>query len=545
MALSMGRVGLRVPDRLKSWGLGPGAVWLSLASLAGVIFFYSGIADLWEAWQTPEYSHGPLIPVISAYLFLRQLKGVPAHPGAVTDRGAGVAVLIFALLVGLLGNIAQIEKIVAVALIIWVGGMVLVSFGWARGKQFWPPVVHLAFMMPLPFFLYWKISIALQGISAELGVALIQMMGIPVFLDGHIIDLGAYKLHVAEACSGLRYLFPILSFTYLFAVLYQGSMWHKAILLFAAVPIAILLNSVRVGMVGVIVDSYGIEHAEGFMHWFEGWVVFLLCILTLVGLARLLQATAGDRRSLPEVLDLDFSGLQAQFARINDVRPSGALIGSSIAFLVAAVLWNPLTKPEAPVIERDPFLVFPRTLGDWRGTTNPDLSKEIADVLSADDYLSVEYVAQGAAAPVDVFVAWYADQTKAEIHSPEVCIPAGGWEMSQIETHQVDVDLGTHNIGIPVNRAIIQRGLSKQLVYYWFDQSGRRLVSDYAAKFYLTLDALRTGRTDGALVRVVTPIVEGEPLENADARLRSMIGAMMPALPSFIATDIDGSDKVG
>ncbi len=515
-----------------------GLLWLMLACITASIFFYAGMVDLWIAWQEPEYSHGPLIPIISGYLFLRQMKGVSEAPGPVVDRWPGVAVLLIALLVGLLGNITQIEGFVSMAIIIWSGGLILVCFGWNRGKQFWPPVLHLAFMLPLPFILYWKMSIALQLISSELGVMFIRMMDIPVYLEGNIIDLGNYKLHVAEACSGLRYLFPIMSFTYLFAVLYQGSIWHKAILLFSAIPIAIFMNSVRVGFVGIIVENYGIEHAEGFMHYFEGWVVFLLCIGVIVALARVLQRLAGDRRSLVQVLDVDFSGIGNQLARVRHIQPSSAFLGTTAVFAVAAFLWNPLTKPEPPMIERDPFLVFPRTLGEWRGTPHADLPAETARVLAADDYLTMSFQAAGATAPVDLFIAWYRDQTRAEIHSPEVCIPAGGWEMSEIQVQTVVVQTNGQNLSIPVNRAIIQKGLKRQLVYYWFDQSGRRLASDYAAKFYLTVDALRTGRTDGALVRFITPIADNETVQTAEDRLQSMIGATMPTLPRFIATEL-------
>jgi exosortase D (VPLPA-CTERM-specific) len=516
----------------------PGVLWLGLACVAAGLFFREGLADLWAAWQTPEYSHGPLIPLISGYLFLRHLKYVPPDPGPVTDRWPGVLVLVLALLLGLFGNIAQIEKFVAVALIVWVGGIVLVSLGWRRGRRFWPEVLHLGFMLPLPFFLYWKVSIALQFVSSGIGVDIIRMAGIPVFLDGNIIDLGVYKLHVAEACSGLRYLFPIMSFTYVFAVLYQGSVWHKIVLLLAAIPIAVMMNSVRIGVIGVMVDAYGIEHAEGFMHFFEGWVVFLLCILVMIGLARLMQRLSGDRRSLAEVLDVQTAGLGRQLTRVRDVRPSAALIGTSVAFAVAAMLWSPLTRPEPPVIQRDPFLLFPRELGEWRGIMHPDLPREITDVLKADDYLLIGYEAAGQAAPVDLFVAWYRDQTRAQIHTPEVCIPAGGWEMSSIGTEEIVIraDDG-QSVAVPVNRAIIQKGLEKQLVYYWFDQSGRRIASDYAAKAWLIRDALESGRTDGALVRLTTPVAPGEPVGSAEARLRNVMEAALPVLPRFIGSD--------
>ena len=117
------------------------------------------------------------------------------------------------LVLGIFGNLVQIPDIVTYALIIWVGGVVLTGFGWERGKQHQLPVLHLIFMLPLPQFIYWKLTIVLQLISSELGVWFIQLAGIPVFLEGNVIDLGVYKLQVAEACSGLRYLFPCLLYT--------------------------------------------------------------------------------------------------------------------------------------------------------------------------------------------------------------------------------------------------------------------------------------------------------------------------------------------
>ena len=183
------------------------------------------------------------------------------------------------------------------ALIVWIGGLILTGFGWRRGWVFWPSVLHLVFMLPLPQFLYWQVNTALQFVSSEIGVGFVRLVGVPVFLDGNVIDLGVYKLQVAEACSGLRYLFPIMSFTYVFAVLYRGPVWHKLVLLLAAVPLAVLMNSVRIGVIGVLVDRYGIGQAEGFLHVFEGWVMFLSCIGILFLMAMAMQRLSGDRRA--------------------------------------------------------------------------------------------------------------------------------------------------------------------------------------------------------------------------------------------------------
>ena len=161
--------------------------------------------------------------------------------------------MLIAVAVGAAGKLIEINDIVAYAAIIWVGGLLLISFGWATGKHFWPPVLHLIYMLPLPGVLYYETSTYLQWISSELGVYFLRLASVPVYLEGNIIDLGVFKLQVAEACSGLRYLFPILSFSYIFAVLYRGPVWHKAILLVSAIPITVFMNSVRIAVAGMIV----------------------------------------------------------------------------------------------------------------------------------------------------------------------------------------------------------------------------------------------------------------------------------------------------
>lgn len=530
----------------------PGALAVGFAAAAATLLLHPGLLALVQAWSTPEYSHGPLIPIISGYLFLRQMKDVAPHPGPTPDRWPGVLVMTLALALGLAGAISRIHDLSAYAIILWVAGLILTSFGWRRGRQFWPPVLHLVFMLPLPGVIHYKVTASLQFLSSEIGVAFIRGMDIPVFLDGNIIDLGVYKLHVAEACSGLRYMFPIMSFTYIFAVLYKGPAWHKLALLLAAVPISVLMNSLRIGVIGVMVDRYGIEHAQGFTHLFEGWVVFGLTIAVMLGLSALMhlaRGARGARGGTLAALDLDLSGLGGQLARIGDVRLSASLLGGSGLIALAGGLWlaAPLLgiAPSPSKIDRDPFGLFPRQIGEWRAvSTVPQefLTPDIERALGADDYMVRRLMKSGSSDEVDLFVAWYEDQSAGGIHSPEICIPGGGWEIAEIGAIEVPIPLsagGDHPIQL--NRAVIQKGLSRQLVYYWFDQRGRRLASDYLAKFYLVVDGVRTGRTDGALVRLVTVIRPGESDAIAEARLRDVLSVVMPELPRFMATEWPGS----
>ncbi len=513
--------------------LRPGMFWLLAATVLATVFFWEGTRALVVAWQLPEYSHGPLIPVLSLLLFLRQLKEYPVNDGPVTDRWPGVALLVVAIAFGALGKLSGIDDVVAYATILWVGAVLLISFGWSTGKHFWPPVLHLVYMLPLPGVLYFKLSTWLQMVSSELGVALLRVIDVPVFLEGNIIDLGVLKLHVAEACSGLRYLFPILSFSYIFAVLYRGPMWHKAVLLLAAAPITVVMNSVRIAFAGWIANQWGIEYLEGFTHFFEGWVIFMICVVLLFVLAWLLLFLHPQRPSLVDALDLEMSGLGSQAARLRLVRPSAALITATVLTAAAVLAWQARPDVETVRVDRDPFALFPRQLGDWQSSAPTPLTPDIEIALGADDYHSVQLAAPDAAAQVGLFIAWYEDQTQGGTHSPEVCLPGAGWEIAWLERVDIAPEVG---LDAPwnLNRAVIQKGEARMMAYYWFEQHGRHVAWDFAAKFWLLWDGLTVGRTDGALVRLITPIQRGESDAEAEARLKSAFVETVAVLPRFV-----------
>ncbi|MEY8829326.1 VPLPA-CTERM-specific exosortase XrtD [Sedimentitalea sp. XS_ASV28] len=512
------------------WGL----FWLGLATLGAGYYFFDGMDALATAWQLPEYSHGPLIPILSALLFLRQLKEYPVEPGPKNDRWAGVLVVFVALVVATLGNLANISDIVAYALILWVGGILLVSFGWNTGKHFWPPVVHLVYMLPLPGVIYYKMTTWLQFISSELGVWFLRLLSVPVFLEGNIIDLGVYKLHVAEACSGLRYLFPIMSFSYIFAVLYKGPMWHKAVLLISAAPITVLMNSVRIAFAGVLVQELGLEWLEGFTHFFEGWVIFLICILLLFALARILLFFQPTPMSLTAALDLNTDGLLTQASRLKFVYPSKAMITVAVLMIAASAAWQSVPERGVDPIERESFATFPRQFGKWQQDGLPlPLEKSIEVALGADDYHSINLVSSEAAAPVGFFSAWYEDQSDGGVHSPEICLPSGGWEIAWLERSDLTDVFGSDK-PFEVNRAIIQKNERRMMVFYWFEQRGKRIAWDMEAKFWLMMDGITTGRTDGALVRLTTHILPNESDEDAEARLMDVMREILKPLPRFV-----------
>lgn len=529
------------PDELKQAGvespltarLTSGVVWIGLAVLGCLAFFWDGLSSLVTAWSLPEYSHGPLIPVIASYLCLRELRRQPPQLRSGSQM-PGLLVIVLGLLIGLVGNLTQIPYFITYGLLVVIGGLILLIAGVRRGVRFWVPWIYLFFMLPLPTSMYWQLSTKLQFISSHLGVEVIQFMAIPVYLDGNIIDLGNYKLQVAEACSGLRYLFPLVSFGFLFAVLYRGPVWHKVCLFLSSLPITVLMNSFRIGVIAILVNSFGIAQAEGFLHLFEGWIIFVVCILLLYLEAFLLQRLVSKPQSLLNLLDLDFTGFGKPLYAMASLPGSKKLTTAALILLLSGVLWQLYPARTAPKIVRDSFATFPMTIAEWKGIPGPKLDPIIERVLGADDYLTADYSGSAEKAPVNLLIAYYNSTTDGTgIHSPQVCIPGGGWEVSTWQ--QVPVSSGDPAAPtFVVNRAVIQKGTRKQLVYYWFEMRGRRLANEYQAKFYTIWDSLLTSRADGALMRFVTSIEPGESEAAADRRLETFLTSVIKVVSPYV-----------
>jgi len=504
---------------------------LGLSLVGAAVVFWPGLDDMIAAWSRDEYSHGYVVPLIGAFLLAQRLPRAAQAGGG--GRVFGVAMVLFGVLTGLVGQLSQINDLTQYGFLSTLTGLVVASFGVRMALMLWAPLLYLAFMVPLPQVVYLKLSAGMQLLSSELGVQLIRALRIPVYLEGNVIDLGAYKLQIAEACSGLRYLFPLLSFGFLFAMIYRGPSWHKSILFLSTTPITILMNSLRIGIIGVLVNRYGIEQAEGFLHFFEGWVIFVVCVLLLFGEALVLMQLTGLRRPLGEVLDLRLPQIRDLRRAFRARARAGPVLATTIILLAAfAVVQTVGVRSSAPA-GRQEFAVFPAQLGAWRGRTIA-LDPVTLQVLAADDTLLSNYREAEQASHVNLFMAYYDAQTDGRaIHSPEVCIPGDGWEIAKFQRIEMNPENAASQ-GLQVNRAVIQKGLERQLVYYWFAGRGRQLANEYFVKWYILWDGLTRGRTDGALVRLVTPIrgADGEAL--AEERLRAFIEAMAKQLPRFI-----------
>lgn len=513
-------------------GVGQATVVLILAAAAIAIGYRDAIINIIGQWDSAEYSHGYLIPFIAIYIAIQQRRKLQST--IISSRWIGLIFILIGLVGSIVGDLATLYIITHYALVLTILGFVIAIYGIKSIGVLWPALVYLLFMIPLPDFLYNHLSNQLELASSTIGVAIIRLLGITVFLEGNVIDLGVYKLQVAEACSGLRYLFPLMSFGFLCAVLYRGDAWQRVIIFLSTVPIAIVMNSLRIGVIGILVEHQGIEAAQGFLHIFEGWAVFMICLVILFAEALLLHKLSGRTEPFWTAVAPDVPVHAIWPLRLpgGDRQPYLVIATGLICLLAVSSLFFAGRSELVP--SRLSFLSFPLELEDWQGREEA-LPADVLEALQLDDYLNVNYVSDNRGTLVNLYVAYYASQRKgASAHSPRSCIPGGGWEIDSITA----VNLGgveAHGTeGMTVNRVMITKGASRQLVYYWFQQRGRVIVNEYLVKWYMLTDALMKRRTDGAMVRLVTPLSPGQDPITADAELVRFIAKFNAKFDQYI-----------
>lgn len=510
---------------LQSW------VIITISLLITAFIFQDAISDLLMNWEREEYSHGYLIPVISLFLVWQQKDRLEIMQ--FDNFWPGILFLCLGILLFAAGTIGAVIDIVSYGLVIVILALVSTFTGLRGFKLVFMPLVILFFMIPLPSFLYAGLSSELQLISSQIGVSIIRLFDISVFLEGNVIDLGVYKLQVVEACSGLRYLFPLVTLSYIAAYFYKVEFWKRAVLFLSAIPITVLMNSIRIGLIGVSVEYWGIEMAEGILHDFEGWVVFMGCIIVLVAEMYLLLKIGKTNKSLADAFGLEIPNKTPDTYTLKQ-RPIPKSYLSAFAILLLTSIAVLMTPERVDVVpERNTFNGFPLELGDWQA--KKQIMEQIyVDALRFDDYILADYKNMNSNSSINLYAAYYNVQRTTKVpHSPKQCIPGGGWEINSLTQHQVKgVSVG----GVPlnVNRLVIQKDEYKQLVYYWFQQRGRVLTSEYDVKWKLLLDSINTNRTDGALMRLTIALTPGQNLADADEQLTAFSKLIVPYLPEYI-----------
>ena len=402
------------------------AIWAAAALALLLLCFGGALSALVQRWlEQEEYSHGFLIVGVSVLLLWARRRALAENIGQ--PSWAGTAVVLLALALHAVGVLSASLIFSQIAFVIALLGVALAVGGYSLLRVVLIPILFLLFAIPLPSFVEATLTERLELVSLDLGASIIGLFGVPLYIDGNIIDMGNYQLQVVEACSGLRYLYPLFSLSFLAAYLFHSTLWQRGLVFFSAIPIAIGMNGLRIGLVGLSVNIWGSQAADGALHFFEGWLIFLACAALLIAEVSILVWWSGrsffEVFHLPE-LDSGTSGRRTHFV----AKP---LVLCLLLLSAGAAAVPSLSARAAVTAPRVRLVEFPSRIGQWQGRSE-FLGPEAEKMLDLDDYILSEYAGANGSL-VNLYIAYYASQLNGrEPHSPSECIPAGGWTITNI-----------------------------------------------------------------------------------------------------------------
>jgi len=256
--------------------------------LLAIFFLYLPfLQTLLGDWGTDDnYSHGYFIPAITAYMIYslrKDLARIPLNPNI-----SGIFLILFGLMILIIAKIGSEFFLQRFSLIVVLLGVVHFLCGPAYLKKMALPILYLIFMIPLPAIIWNKIAFPMQLFGSYLTEQVIHFTGIPIFREGNVLHLTETTLEVVAACSGLRSLVTMFALGGALTFFSSLSTIRKWVLFFAAAPIAIFANIVRLTGTAILASIYGSDVAQGFLHDFSGIVVFVLGLALLVGTNALL-----------------------------------------------------------------------------------------------------------------------------------------------------------------------------------------------------------------------------------------------------------------
>lgn len=271
-----------LPSRIDWRALAPAGV---AALLYAALFAqpFTSLAHDW--WTDPDAGHGLLLFPLALWLGWRAGRIEAPRPQPLL----GLAAIIGAVLLRYVGGLAAELFTQRVAMFGAFCGIVVFFLGLGQLRKWWLPLGLVALSIPLPAVILGSLALPLQFKASQLGAHLLASRHVPVALTGNVIHLPGRDLFVTEACSGLRSLTALISLGILAGGLWLATLWGRVVLVAAAIPVAMLLNGIRIFLTGFLVFYVDPKLADGFMHLSEGWAIFVVAFGILGVLAWLLH----------------------------------------------------------------------------------------------------------------------------------------------------------------------------------------------------------------------------------------------------------------
>jgi len=502
--------------------------WILLVLIGWL--YHSVLYRLVVQWiQDDNFTYCFVVPVFSLFVLWQErqkLKNIESAPSWTGNLLIGLAMLMLTL--GEWG----VERFTSqLSFLFLLAGLVIVFRGWPLFRAILFPWAFLILMVPLPNLILQRITFPMQMLASKVSTFMLETVHVPVLREGNIIKLAARPLYVAKACSGINSLLSLLTLSIIYGYLMEDRRWVRTVLACAAVPIALADNSFRIFVTALLVQYWNPDKAEGAFHEVQGLLTFIGSLALLFGLHSLINMVW---KKTPE------NELKAMQTREGATRPRGhgPVSASSLRFLIPALLMlatavgleahsqNEVSPP------RQLLAALPAMIGGWNSTEVP-LDDQTLEVLGHGDFLDRDYEnASVAQSEVDLLIAYYPSQKLGDSpHSPEHCLTGAGWIPIQREVVELKSPDGT---SFPANRQVVSQGGDRLIVLYWYQAHGRTVTSEYRLKYHLISDSIRMHRSDGALIRLMSPMYKGESAEAAQDRVMQFGNHLLPLLDNYI-----------
>jgi exosortase len=249
---------------------------------------------VWQWSVDEDVNHGFLVPLAAAWIAWGRREKLMALK--LQPSWWGLGVMGWGVVQACLGWLGAELFLQRTAVLILLVGILLALGGTVLVKELAFPLLLLPFMIPLPAVIYNSITFKLQLFASWMAEGALDLLGYPVLRDGNILELASQKLSVAEACSGIRGLMSLSFLSLIYAYFFDDRVWMRWVLLVATLPIAILANAGRVTIAGVL-SEINPDLARGLFHELEGWVIFVIAFVMLIGLHSALKGVLHLRRA--------------------------------------------------------------------------------------------------------------------------------------------------------------------------------------------------------------------------------------------------------
>jgi exosortase len=263
------------------------APYAAIALLLGIIYYRVFLKLVYDWYTIPDYSHGFLVPFFSLFLLWDKRKILRTTP--IRQSWKGIGLVVFAIAVLILGVYGVDLFTARISFVFLLAGLIWTLFGWEMLRELRFPLLVLMLAIPFPTILFNKITFPLQLFASRIASMILPMLGVPVLLEGNVIQLPVMKLEVAEACSGIRSLMSLFTLAVFYGYFLERTTKRRVLLALASIPIAVTANVLRIVGTGLCVQYWDPDKALGFFHEFSGWVMFVISLGCLYLVHRLMR----------------------------------------------------------------------------------------------------------------------------------------------------------------------------------------------------------------------------------------------------------------